>query len=109
MAGQKRDVLSKSYKTSPCKIRQSLRASVAVFKYSRMRLDLFNYTNRSFEELLAKSKMPTLHLRRLGTTALDVYDILNRQAPCYLHDPLTVKIVAYSSRYKSWWTINDNN
>lgn len=40
----------------------------------------------SYEELLEKASMPTLHLNRIRTMAIEVFKILYKQSPEYLHD-----------------------
>ena len=45
----------------------------------------------SYEELVVKSKLPSLKLRRIRTMALEFFKIINKDCPVILHDLLTVK------------------
>ena len=40
----------------------------------------------SYEELLVKSKLPSLKLRRIRTMALESFKIINKDCPVILHD-----------------------
>ena len=45
--------------------------------------------------------MPSLRLRRLGLLAIQVFKIVNKQTPVYLHDLITIKQSFYSFRYSN--------
>ena len=48
------------------------------------------YTSR-YEDLLCKSKLPSLKVRRLRTFALEVFKIINKDCPVYLFDLIDIK------------------
>ena len=52
-----------------------------------------------YEHLLEKSQLPSLRLRRLLSMAIEVFKIINKQTPVYLHDLVTIKKSSYSFRY----------
>jgi hypothetical protein len=43
------------------------------------------------QNLLIVSKLPTLKVRRLRTMAIEVYKILHKESPSYLHDLIKIK------------------
>jgi hypothetical protein len=53
------------------------------------------------EELLTKSKLPTLKIRRIRTIAIEAFKIVNKTSPLYLHDLITIKQSTYSFRYQN--------
>ena len=55
----------------------------------------------TYEELLCKSKIPSLKIRRLRTVVLEVFKIINRECPVYLQDIITIKKSSYSFRYQN--------
>jgi hypothetical protein len=44
-----------------------------------------------YEELLCKSKIPSLKIRRLRTVVLEVFKIINKECPVYLQDSITTR------------------
>lgn len=60
---------------------------------------IYNDHVSTYDSLLLKSKLPSLKVRRMRTMALEVFKILNKQTPVYLHDLLNVKNNSYSFRY----------
>lgn len=52
----------------------------------------------NYEELLLKSGLPTLKIRRLRTMALEVFKIIYKKSPVYLHDIINLKQSHYSFR-----------
>ena len=52
----------------------------------------------TYEELLLKSGFPSLRIRRLRCMAIEVFKIINKQCPTYLHDIITLKKSNYSFR-----------
>ena len=54
--------------------------------------------NSSYEILLKKSGLPSLKIRRLRTMAIEVFKILHKQAPSFLHDIVKFKNISYSFR-----------
>ena len=65
---------------------------------------IYNDSDSSYENLLEKSQLPSLRLRRLRSMAIEVFKIINKQTPVYLHDLVTIKKSSYSFRYNN--TVN---
>ena len=65
---------------------------------------IYNDSYSSYENLLEKSELPSLRLRRLRSMAIEVFKIINKQTPVYLHDSVTIKKSSYSFRYNN--TVN---
>ena len=55
----------------------------------------------TYEELLTKSKLPTLKIRRIRTISIETFKIVNKTSPLYLHDLITIKQSKYSFRYQN--------
>ena len=51
---------------------------------------MHNENHSTYEELLAKSKLPSLKIRRIGTIAIETFKIINKETPQYLHDIVTL-------------------
>jgi CRISPR/Cas system-associated endoribonuclease Cas2 len=47
---------------------------------------IYEDQNSTYEELLEKSKLPSLKVRRIRTIAIETFKIINKQRPLYLHD-----------------------
>jgi hypothetical protein len=47
---------------------------------------IYDDTDSTYEELLAKSKLPTLKIRRVRTIAIETFKVVNKSSPMYLHD-----------------------
>jgi hypothetical protein len=62
---------------------------------SKLKL-ILSYYSSSYEDLLNKSRLPTLKIRRLRTMAIEVYKILNKKSPMYLNDLFVYKESRYS-------------
>ena len=45
----------------------------------------------TYEELLVKSKLPSLKIRRIRTIAIETFKSINKETPQYLHDLVTLK------------------
>ena len=60
---------------------------------------IYNDYVSDYDTLLDLSKMPTLKLRRLRTMALEVFKILHKESPPYLHDSISFKNNHNSFRY----------
>ena len=60
---------------------------------------IYDDHNTSYEDLLMKSKLPSLKLRRIRTMALESFKIINKDCPVILQDLLTVKHNRYNFRY----------
>ena len=73
------------------------RAECVALGYARA--VLYDDFSTSYEELLVKSKLPSLKLRRIRTMALESFKIINKDCPVILHDLLTVKQNHYNFRY----------
>ena len=62
---------------------------------------IYDDTDSTYEELLAKSKLPTLKIRRIITIAIETFKIVNKNSPLYLHDLITIKQSNFSFRYQN--------
>lgn len=62
---------------------------------------IYNEYTSSYEDLLCKSKLPSLKVRRLRTFALEVFKIVNKDCPVYLFDLIDIKNTSYSFRYQN--------
>ena len=52
---------------------------------------IYNENHSTYEKLLAKSKLPSLKIRRIRTIAIETFKIINKETPQYLHDLVTLK------------------
>ena len=52
----------------------------------------------SYEDLLQKSKLPSLKIRRIRTIAIEIFKIIHRKSPQYLHDLIDIKARSYNFR-----------
>jgi hypothetical protein len=52
------------------------------------------------ENLLKKSKLPSLKIRRLRTIAVETFKIIHKQSPSYLHDLISIKDQKYNFRHQ---------
>ena len=52
----------------------------------------------SYEDLLQKSKLPSLKVRRISTIAIETFKIIDRKSPQYLHDLIDIKARSYNFR-----------
>ena len=61
----------------------------------------FIYDDRvsSYHDLLQRSGLPSLKVRRMRSVALETYNILNKNGPSYLHDLVSFKHSKYNFRY----------
>jgi hypothetical protein len=55
----------------------------------------------TYDQLLAKINLPSLHIRRMRTMALETFKILNGLAPVVLENIVQKKNVSYSFRYSN--------
>ena len=55
----------------------------------------------NYEQLLIKSGLVSLRIRRIRCIALETYKILNHLNPSYLHDLVKYKNNCYNFRYKN--------
>ena len=58
-----------------------------------------DYEN-TYENLLKKSKLPSLRIRRLRTIAVETFKIIHKQSPSYLHDIISIKDQKYNFRHQ---------
>ena len=58
--------------------------------------DLYQDYNSSYDNLLCRSQLPSLRVRRLRAISLVAFKIFNNQTPVYLSDLLTYKSHSYS-------------
>jgi hypothetical protein len=59
---------------------------------------IYEDQNSTYEELLEKSKLPSLKVRRIRIIAIETFKIINKQTPLYLHDLFQIKQNKYSFR-----------
>ena len=52
----------------------------------------------SYEDLLQKSKLPSLKVRRIRTIAIETFKVIHRKSPQYLHDLIDIKARSYNFR-----------
>ena len=57
----------------------------------RARRFIYNDYVLNYEELLEKSKMPSLKVRRLRSIAIETFKIIHKESPIYLHDLVNIK------------------
>ena len=62
---------------------------------------VFNDYVSSYESLLNKVRLPTLHMSRLRCIATETYKCINNMTPEYLKDLVEVKQSNYSFRYEN--------
>ena len=62
---------------------------------------VFNDYISSYESLLSKVNLPTLHMNRLRCIATETYKCINNMSPEYLRDLVEVKQSKYSFRYEN--------
>ena len=67
-------------------------------QYRALRL-VFNDFESSYETLLERVNMPSLHVNRIRLIATESFKILHKMTPLYLQDLLSYKNSAYSFRY----------
>ena len=67
-------------------------------QYRALRL-VFNDFDSSYETLLERVNMPTLHISRIRLIAVETFKILHKMSPVYLQDLLSYKNSIYSFRY----------
>jgi hypothetical protein len=59
------------------------------FSERALRFIYEDYEN-TYENLLKKSKLPSLKIRRLRTIAVETFKIIHKQSPSYLHDLISM-------------------
>ena len=67
-------------------------------QYRALRL-VFNDFESSYETLLERVNVPSLHVSRIRLIATESFKILHKMTPVYLEDLLSYKNSAYSVRY----------
>ena len=70
-------------------------------KFKRAVKIIYNENHSTYEELLAKSKLPSLKIRRIRTIAIETFKILNKETPQYLYGLVTLKNNKYNLRYSN--------
>ena len=65
---------------------------------------IYNDQQASYESLLQKSGLTSLHIRRMKGMALEAFKIFHKHGPAYLHDLLDPKHSKFSFRYEN--TVN---
>jgi len=61
---------------------------------------IYNDYSSTYDDLLEKSKLLSLKIRRIRTIATETFKIINKQSPVYLHDLIQIKQNKYYYRYK---------
>ena len=79
-----------------CSKRSSDKLEKLQFRALRL---VFNDFSSSYETLLGKVNMPSLHESRIRLIAIETFKILHKLTPAYLHDLVTYKESHYSFRY----------
>ena len=69
-------------------------------QYRALRI-VFNDYISSYESLLNKVNLPTLHMNRLRCIATETYKCINNMSPEYLRDLVELKQTKYSFRYEN--------
>ena len=62
---------------------------------------VYNCYGSCYKELLTRANLPTLHLGRLRTIALETYTCINNPAPKYIRDLVNLNQSFYSFRYEN--------
>lgn len=62
---------------------------------------VYNAFENSYEKLLQKSNLSTLHIHRIRLIAIEAFKILNQMLPAYTHDLIHFKVTKYSFRYEN--------
>ena len=62
---------------------------------------IYNDFSNSYEDLLVKSKLPSLQLRRMRTLALESFKIVHGKSPLFLQDLIVLKNNRYNFRYSN--------
>ena len=73
-------------------------AKMEKLQYRALQL-VFNDFDSSYETLLERVNMPTLHISRIRLIAVETFKILHKMSPVYLQDLLSYKNSIYSFRY----------
>ena len=60
---------------------------------------IYNDSDSSYETLLQNSKLPSLKIQRMRTTALETFKIIHKKSPLFLQDLVTIKNNIYNFRY----------
>ena len=61
---------------------------------------IYEHYENTYENLLKKSKLPSLKIRRLRTIAVETFKIIHKQSPSYLHDLISIKDQKYNFRHQ---------
>jgi hypothetical protein len=59
---------------------------------------IYDDYNSSYENLLEKSKLPSLKIRRLKTIAVETFKIIHKNSPSYLHDLINIILQNFNFR-----------
>ena len=62
---------------------------------------IYNDYDSSYESLLAIAHLPSLHVRRMRSMAIETFKILHGKSPMYLNDLISYKTLSYSFRYSA--------
>ena len=61
---------------------------------------IYNDYTSSYDQLLEKSNLPSLKIRRMRAMALEVFKIINNQCPLFLQDLVQQRNSTYNFRYQ---------
>ena len=86
---------------------KSSTAKMEKLQYRALRL-VFSDFNSSYEELLERANMHTLHVNRIRHIAIETFKILHKMSPIYLHDLVSYKESNYSFRYDNLAPLSQN-
>ena len=68
----------------------------------RARRFVYDDFNSGYEELLIKANIPSLHIRRLRTIAIETFKILNKMSPPVLSESVKLRdCTSYNFRYNN--------
>jgi hypothetical protein len=62
---------------------------------------VYNDSVSPYDDLLERSKLPSLKTRRMRSIALETFKIVNRKCPVYLQDLIVIKNNSYNFRYSN--------
>jgi hypothetical protein len=59
---------------------------------------IYNDFQSSYATLRSNAKQPLMYVRRIRSVMAEVFNVVNKQSPSYLHNMFSVKECMYSSR-----------
>ena len=64
---------------------------------------MHNDQNSDYDQLLERSQLPSLKIRRLRYLAMHTFKILNKKSPVYLHDSVNYKFIFTFLDMRTQW------